>query len=173
MEKNSVTVRELTQKDTPLIADYWLTNNTDYLRGLGVDVAKLPSRKDFTAMLQSQLALPYNEKKSYALIWESDGKPIGHSNVNPILFGDHGYMHLHIWEPENRKKGFGVELIRLSLPYYFINLKLKKVYCEPYALNPAPNALLQKAGFTFIKKYVTTPGTITFLQAVKLWEITI
>ena len=105
MEKNSVTVRELTQKNIPLIADYWLTNDTDYLRGLGVDFAKFPSRKDFTAMLQSQLALPYNEKKSYALIWEADGKPIGHSNVNPILFGDHGYMHLHIWEPENRKKG--------------------------------------------------------------------
>jgi len=173
MEKNSVNVRELTRKDIPLIADYWLTSDAEYLCSLGVDSTKLPSNEQFTSMLQSQLKISYEEKKAYALIWEEDGKPIGHSNVNPIVYGDHAFMHLHIWEAGNRKKGFGEDLIKLSLPYYFTNLKLKKLYCEPYAHNPAPNNLLQKAGFTFVKEYVTTPGSITFEQPVKLWEITI
>lgn len=173
MEKNSVSVRELTRKDIPLIADYWLTSDALYLCSLGVDSTKLPSHEQFTSMLQSQLNVPYPEKKAYALIWEEDGKPIGHSNVNPIVYSDHAFMHLHIWEAVNRKKGFGEDLIKLSLPYYFTNLKLKKLYCEPYAHNPAPNNLLQKTGFTFVKEYVTTPGSITFEQPVKLWKITI
>ena len=173
MEKNSVTVRELAQKDIHLVADYWFNANDDYLKTLGADSIKLPSREEFTAMLQVQLQMPYPEKESYALIWENNGIPIGHSNVNPIQFGEHAFMHFHIWEDIYRRKGIGTQLIQLCMPYYFTNLGLKKLYSEPYALNPAPNALLQKAGFTLLKEYTTTPGSITFVQPVKLWEIAI
>ena len=173
MEKNLLTVRELTEKDIPLVADYWLNADAIYLTQLGVESTKLPSREQFTAMLHAQLALPYSEKKAYALIWEVNNKAIGHSNLNPIVYGDHAYMHLHIWCAHDRKKGYGLELIKRSLPRYFNNFQLKKIYCEPYALNPAPNNLLHKAGFTLIKEYITTPGSITFKQPVKLWEITI
>jgi len=166
-----LTVRELTFNDIESIANYWFNADEAYLKSLGVDIAKMPEREQFTAMLQSQVALPYDQKKGYVLTWEANGQPIGHSNVNPFTFGQDAYMHLHIWDPADRKKGYGVELIRLSLPYYFNNLKIKTLYCEPYALNPAPNRLLQKAGFTFVKEYVTTPGSITFEQPVKLWQL--
>jgi len=42
--------------------------------------------------------------------------------------------------------------------------------CEPYALNPAPNKILKKVGFTFIKIYETTPGWINFKQKVNQYE---
>src|SRR4051812_29081329 len=78
-----LTVKELDENNIPLIADYWFNATPEYLLGMGVDITKLPTREKFTAMLLAQLALPYPEKKAYALIWELDGKPIGHSNVNP------------------------------------------------------------------------------------------
>jgi RimJ/RimL family protein N-acetyltransferase len=59
----------------------------------------------------------------------------------------------------------------LTLPYYFENLKLKKLWCEPYALNIAPNKTLEKAGFHFIKEYTTVPSFICFEQPVKQWMI--
>ncbi|MUV02499.1 hypothetical protein GN157_02150 [Flavobacterium rakeshii] len=59
----------------------------------------------------------------------------------------------------------------MSTAAYFNNLKLKKLYCQPNAFNPSPNKTLEKAGFRFVKEYITTPGSITFEQAVKLWEI--
>ena len=80
-------------------------------------------------------------------------------------------MHLHIWKGMNRKKGTGVELINRSVTYFFENMKLKKLYCEPYALNPAPNKTLAKAGFHFLKRYTTTPGAMNFEQEVNLWEL--
>jgi hypothetical protein len=49
------------------------------------------------------------------------------------------------------------------------DIPLKKLFCEPYALNPAPNKTLEKIGFEFVKEYITTPGWINFEQPVKLW----
>lgn len=168
---NSLSVRELEEKDIPLLADYWFTATPEYLHNMGVDPTKLPDREQFKDMIKAQLALPYSEKKAYALIWEVDNNPIGHSNVNPLFHGDYAYMHLHIWTPEVRKQGFGLDLVKMSLPYYFSNLMLKTLYCEPYALNPAPNKLLEKAGFTFVKEHINTPGSITFEQLCNLWEM--
>lgn len=164
-------VREIEEKDIPLIADYWFKSEPEYLISMGVDLSKMPTKEQFASALKSQLSLPYREKKAYALIWEADGKSIGHSNVNPLNFGKEASMHIHIWEKENRRKGYGVTLIKLSLPLYFKNLQLDTIYCEPYALNPSPNRILEKISFTLIKEYITTPGAITFEQPVKRWEI--
>lgn len=171
MQNFNLNVREAQQKDIELIAQYWFTSGHKYLESLGVDISKMPHEKEFKQMLDVQIALPYNEKKAYALIWEADGKPIGHTNVNPVLYGREADMHIHIWSENNRKKGYGLKLIQMSLPYYFNNLHLKRIVCEPYALNPSPNKTLEKAGFTFVKEYITTPGAITFEQPVKQWEI--
>lgn len=171
MANSNLSVRELEHKDIRMIADYWFTATPEYLNNMGVDIAKMPSHEDFTAMLATQLTLPYNEKRAYAVIWEVNDKPIGHSNLNPVEYGGHGYMHLHIWKPEDRKSGYGTELIKLTLPYFFNNMQLKKIYCQPYALNGAPNKTLYKVGFKFVKEYITTPGAITFEQPVNLWEI--
>ena len=53
----------------------------------------------------------------------------------------------------------------------FDNLLLKKLYCEPYALNPAPNKTVEKIGFTFIKEHISVPGSLNFEQLTKLWEL--
>ena len=171
MPSESLNVRELQQSDIPLIIDYWLNSDSDYLNNMGADISKVPDRVQWTQMLQEQLHQDYTDKKSYCLIWEVDGKPIGHSNVNKIVFGQEAYMHLHIWYDEFRNKGLGVQFVNIGLPWFYKNLQLEQIYCEPYALNPAPNKTLEKAGFKLVKEYITTPGWINFEQPVKLWEI--
>ncbi len=164
-------VREIMQSDIALIVNYWMTSSTDHLIGMGVDLKKMPPAEQLTFMLSEQINQSYEEKKSYCIIWLYNGIPIGHCNINKIVFGSHAYMHLHIWNGMNRKKGTGVELIKRSVTYFFENMKLKKLYCEPYALNPAPNKTLAKAGFHFLKRYTTTPGAMNFEQEVNLWEL--
>src|SRR5687768_9356141 len=149
---NLLSVRELEAKDISHIISYWFTATAEQLHAMGADIEKLPRPEQFENNLLTQLALPYNDKKAYALIWEADGEAIGHCNVNPLFYNDYAYMHLHIWNTQTRKHGFGSELVKMSLPYYFDNLKLQKLYSEPYALNPAPNRVLEKAGFTFVKE---------------------
>ncbi|MNH30184.1 hypothetical protein D3C79_904650 [compost metagenome] len=139
---------------------------------MGVELSKLPTKEQWRGMLSEQLSQSYEEKKAYCVIWQIDGKPVGHSNVNKIIFGEEAFMHLHLWNNHDRKHGAGVELVKKSLPYFFKNLKLKTLYCEPYALNLAPNKTLSKVGFRFINEYITTPGFLNFEQPVNRWELT-
>ncbi len=164
-------VREITSAEIPFLAAYWFESEPDFLTSLGVDLNKMPKRNDFEAMLLAQISADYAEKKSYAIIWLMDEKPVGHCNVGDIVYGDHAFMHLHLWQTDARKSGFGSSFVKLSIPYFFENLKLKTLYCEPFALNPAPNRTLEKLGFTLEKEYTTAPGSISFEQPVKRWRL--
>lgn len=164
-------VREIQESDIPHLINYWLTATDEYLLSLGADPAKMPSREEWIAMLTEQIKTGYADKKAYAIIWLLDGRPVGHSNVNKIIFGQEAYMHLHLWDPSLRKTGYGLQFVKMGIPYFFKNLQLKKLYCEPYALNPAPNKTLPKAGFRFVRSYITVPGYLNFKQEVNLWEM--
>lgn len=168
----NIKVREIELKDIDLIADYWLKSDSDFLVSMGVDLNNLPTRSDLNKMLTDQINTSITGKKSFALIWELDEKQIGHSNVNGIEYGKQATMHLHLWKSDNRKKGIGTELVKKSLPFYFERLEIKKLICEPYTLNPAPNKTLEKVGFEFVKKYKTIPGPLNFEQEVNRWELT-
>ena len=166
-----ISVREIQSGDIEFISQYWLNAADAFLIGMGVDLAKMPSQEQWHHLLSTQLSQSYPEKQSYCTIWELDGHAVGHCNVNKIVFGDHGYMHLHLWQADARQRGIGTSLVKMSLPYFFENLQLKKVYCEPFALNPAPNKTLEKVGFQFIKSMVTIPGFLNFKQEVNVWEL--
>ena len=123
-------------------------------------------------MLSEQIEQPYAQKKAYCIIWLLDGAPVGHSNINQITFGEQAYMHLHLWKNDSRQRGLGTEFVRLTLPFFFENFRLKRLFCEPYALNPAPNRTLEKVGFQFVETYMAAEGTITFKQPVNKWSLT-
>src|SRR5882672_5013550 len=168
----NLSVRELEASDIDLIAQYWMNAEASFLRSIGVDISKLPTKESFTQNLTTQLNETLEKKKSYCIVWLLDGTPIGHCNTNPTIFGEYAYMHLHIWNIDSRKKGMGEKLLLLTLPFFFEKLKLKNIYAEPYALNTAPNKILNKVGFEYLRQYTTTPGALNFQQTVKRWQMT-
>ena len=167
-----LSVREIEERDIPSIVSYWIDSSPEHLTEMGVDLGKVPSAEELAANLKKRLGQSYEEKQSYCMIWEVDGQVIGHNNVGEIKYGDEALMHLHIWKAEDRRRGLGMSLIKLSLPYFFKNLKLKNLFCEPYALNHAPNKTIEKIGFEFVKEYETIPGSLNCLQPVKRWVLT-
>jgi len=171
MPQDNLSVRELQKVDIDHIVQYWLTSDKDFLVSMGVDLNKLPTPNELTQMLSNQLNTPIEKRNAYCIIWLIDNKPIGHCNTNPTVFGEEATMHLHIWNTQARGKGFGITFLKKTLPYLFENLHLKKLYSQPYALNPAPNKILEKVGFEFIREYLTIPGSLNFEQPVKLWEL--
>jgi len=76
-------------------------------------------------------------------------------------------------EKNNRKQGLGEQLVKKSLPFYFNNLNLKTLICQPLATNQAPNKTLEKVGFKFVKKHTTIPGLLNYLQEVNMWQLTL
>lgn len=171
MNEPILSVREIEQNDIEPITNYWLHSSEGHMKGMGVDLKKLPTAGEWNNMLSEQLRQPIAQKKSYAIIWLVNGIPIGHCNINKIDFGNEAYMHLHIWKTDIRQKGLGIKLVKLTLPYFFEKLNLKNLYCEPYVMNPAPNKTLEKVGFVFVKRHLTIPGYINFEQEVNLWVL--
>ncbi len=166
-----LSVREIKEEDFDLIADYWLYSGAEFMKGRGVDVSKIPSREEWHKMLGEQVEQPYIKKQSYCLVWLLNDTPVGHSNINKIIFGDLAYMHLHLWNSINRRRSYGTEFVKLCLPVFFKNMQLNTIYSEPAAFNEGPNKTLEKAGFQFIKKYSCIPGWLNFEQEVNLWKI--
>jgi len=163
--------REMTPTDAEQVVDYFSNADEAYLQGMGADKSKLPVREEWIAAIQAELNKSFKEKKLYYVIWEVDGKAIGHSNINHITFGQEAFMHLHIWEMQNRRFGNGLELVKQSIPKYFELFQLQKLRCEPFAGNAAPVRLLEQVGFEFVEIYETTPSIICFPQEVRRFEM--
>jgi RimJ/RimL family protein N-acetyltransferase len=169
--KDKLTVRPIEEKDIPLVVDYWHKNDEAFLEFIGVDVALLPGEDNMAKRLKEQIATPINEKKSYAMVGDLNGVAIGHCNLNPIKV-NHAFIHLHIWDIDNRRQGFGSKLVNESIKHFFDELPMiEELYAEPHALNIAPNRTLHRIGFHKEKHYITTPGDINFEQEVFLWSI--
>ena len=166
-----LTVREIQLNDIEKIVDYFVLADTEFLLGMGADKSKLPKREDWIKNLESEFQKPDTAKEFYYIIWLLDDLEVGHSNINTIEFGKSATMHLHLWNNDKRKSGLGLDFLRLTIPYYFKNFKLKKLICEPYSKNVAPNRVLVKLGFELVRTYETKPGLINFHQIVNRYEL--
>jgi RimJ/RimL family protein N-acetyltransferase len=166
-----ISVREMVLTDIEMIVDYFVNADSNFLKGMGADIDKLPEKQEWINKLELEYKKPFNKKEFYYIIWMVNNIPIGHSNVNNIKYGQSATMHIHLWTDIYRKHGLGFGFLKLTIPYYIENLNLKKIVCEPYSRNVAPNKLLMKAGFAFIKEYETIPGWINFIQLVKRYEL--
>lgn len=171
LNNSEIRVREMESSDIENIGNYWMSASPDFLLSLGAEKKRMPSLNEWREMLQKQLNSDYKTKKSFAVIAMNEGQTIGHCNVNEIEFGKQAKMHLHIWEERNRRKGLGSAMIQKAIPFFFKYLDLEELFCEPYAKNEAPNKTLDNLGFSFIKKYRTIPGSLSFEQEVNQWKI--
>ena len=168
---NNLSVREMTVDDINFIIDYFYNASEEFIQGMGAIKSKLPERNTWYNLILSEVEKDYHLKNNYYTIWEIDNKPVGHCNVNQIVYKNKGFMHLHLWKNPNRQKGLGQNFVRKSLPFFFKNLQLENLFCEPYAHNPAPNKTLLKVGFKFVKMYEATPGKINFHQEVNQYVL--
>jgi RimJ/RimL family protein N-acetyltransferase len=163
--------RLMESAEVDIIIDYFHRATPEFLNTLGVDPAKLPDPGRWRTHHQQEFSLPLEKRKSLLVLWLAGSEPIGFSTADKIKLGDEAHMHLHITRPEKRSAGAGAELVKQTARIYFDTLKIRRLFCEPYALNTAPNRTLQRAGFTYIKTYETIPGPLNFHQAVTRWRL--
>jgi RimJ/RimL family protein N-acetyltransferase len=163
--------RPMQLAETDLIIDYFHSASPEFLNTLGVDPSRLPPRTQWQARFEHLFALPIEERNFFAIVWEIDGRAAGWSSVDKVVFGQEAYMHLHILDPERRRAGNGTFFVRESAKIYFDTLRISRLYCEPHALNVAPNRTLQAAGFKYVKTHMTVPGPLNFHQPVTRWVL--
>jgi len=164
-------VRDMSVDETSLVIDYFHTATPEYLEMLGVDPTRLPPRAAWSARLRELFETPIAERWGYYLTWLVDDRAIGFSSCDRIVFGERANMHLHVSAADQRSRGIGARCVRLSIEIYFRELQLKRLFCEPNALNIGPNRTLQSAGFRYVKTHMTVPGALNYHQPVTQWVI--
>jgi RimJ/RimL family protein N-acetyltransferase len=163
--------RPMQLSEAHVIIDYFHSASPEFLNSLGVDPLRLPDRMQWHATFERLFALPIEKRNFFAILWELEGKPAGWSSADKIVFGEEAYMHLHVIDPARRRKGNGTFFVRESAKIYFDTLRVSRLFCEPYALNVAPNRTLQAAGFKYVKTHETVPGPLNFHQPVTRWVL--
>ena len=153
--------------------DYFHNLSDEMMLRMGVDRARLPSRAEWFdhAWRDHHVSERDPLRDRFFLAWIVDGELVGHSSINQIRWGDRACAHLHLWRSDLRKAGAGTELFRQSISTYFTRFDLQRVIVEPYAENPAPNRVLEKLGFRFVRKYRCVPGPVNFEQDVNRYEV--
>lgn len=162
-------VREMKLSEVHLVIDYFCKSTPEYLDGMGVDPSRLLPREAWHTKLQAEFALPLRQRQWFAVIWLLNSNPVGYSSCDRLEFGEQAFMHLHVMVPELRRQGIGTECVGNSVAIYFENFRLKRLFCQPYALNVPAHRTLQKAGFKYVKTYLTVPGPINYHQPVTQW----
>lgn len=165
-----LTVREIHPNEIEKIVNYFVNADAEFLKGMGADKSKFPKKTEWIEKLKSEFKKSYAKKEFYYIIWLLDNQAIGHSNINNIAFGKSAIMHLHLWNNDTRKRGLGLDFLKMTIPYYFKNFDLEKLICQPSSKNIAPNKVLKNAGFELVRTYDTTPGWINFHQTVHRYE---
>jgi RimJ/RimL family protein N-acetyltransferase len=164
-------VRPMRLDEVDFRIDYFHGASDEYLRKLGVDRALLPGREAWRAYYTEDFARPLAERETYNLAWELDGRLVGFSSTDHIEFGEQAFMHLHIVEAPDRRRGLGTEFVRRSVDEYFRALELRRLFCQPNAYNVAPNRTLQRAGFRYVLSAEMQPSTINQVQPITRWVV--
>jgi len=151
---------------------YFHEATNEHLDRLGVDRSRLPTPHAWRASFAENLARPLDERSEYGVVWELDRAFAGFSTADQICFGDEAHMHLHIVDSEQRGLGLGSQFVRLTATHLCEVLRLNRLYCEPNALNVAPNRTLQKAGFSYVRSRNCRPTPINTCQITTIWLYT-
>lgn len=151
--------------------DYFINADESFLRGMGIDRTKFQERQAWLDRILKDQQNPDDKKVRFYLAWIYEGRHVGHSSVNSINIGEHAVIHLHLYEPELRRNGVGAQFFKMSVDFVLQHFNLKKLICEPFSENPAPNRVMNKLGFKLVKSYKTTPTPISFEQIVNRYEI--
>jgi len=159
------------RRDYERMIDYFLTADDSFLRGMGADPKKMPQRETWLESAMIDHERVEGEKDRSYLAWVCDGTPVGHSSINQIKVGEEAFIHLHLWVGGLRKAGLGTQFFAASASEFMRAFRLKRLYSEPFADNPAPNRVLLKSGFRFVRRYRTIPGPINFEQDVNQYVL--
>jgi len=157
--------------DCKLMIDYFHRASDEALRVMRVDRRLVPAPGVWLRQLLSDLDRALTERTAYYLSWWLDGRPVGHSNVNRLVYGSDAFVHLHLWDTDLRNRGLGGQFFARSVAHYLEVLRLQRIVCEPCADNPHANRVLARAGFLWVRRERTIPGPLCVPQDVNRWEL--
>jgi len=168
---SGLSVRPLRLDEVGVRIDYFHDASDEHLRLMGVQRERLMSREAWREFYEEDFARPVRDRANYLVGWKQDGELVGMAIADQFTFGEQGFMHLHILNPDRRHSGLGTEFVKLTAAHLFSVLQLKRLYCQPNAFNVAPNRTLQRAGFRYEFTKELAPRPTDVPQPLTRWVL--
>ncbi len=170
----AVTVRDLDEADIPAVMDYWFRSPPAFLESMGVDLARMPQEGPFEESLRKRIreAAAADVSKLNTLAILLDGRPVGMHTINPLVEGDHGIFHAHLWSAESRGRGIALRSYPLACRLFLRRFDLMRILFKTPARNTGAIRVKEKLGIRFVGDELVDFGVIRAGTPAKVFELT-
>jgi len=150
-------LRDVEERDVPAIVSYWHDSPPEYLRSIGLDVGRLPSREEMAKRLRA-MATSGGLARRATLVCESGGRPVGVGTLRTGMEKKQGYAHTHILDDALRGRGLGHLLLVPVFGAWFRSFPVDEIIAQVVPENARVNRALQKSGLVPTKVELENPG---------------
>lgn len=174
VDPRSVSVRDLSESDIPIVLDYWFRSPPGFIEALGADPTRLPAEAQFGDTLRQRVraneAVVPSKLSSLAIL--HDGQFVGFHNLNPLTEGDSGVFHAHIARPEFRGRGIALVSYSLACRVFMQRFDLQRILFKTPAQNAGAIRVKERLGIRYIGEEIVDFGIIRPGTLAKVYELT-
>lgn len=169
-----VAVRNLTLIDVQQVLDYWYGSPSEYIEGMGVDLAKMLPRAEFEKILINKCRESESSAKPNinALIVEYSEKAVGFHTINPVHEGDFGVFHAHLWAEDMRGRGIGIQTYPKACRVFFERFNLRRILFKTPVQNVGALRVKEKLGIPCVGEEVIDFGVYKAGTRSRVYELT-
>lgn len=169
-----VSVRDLSEEDVDQITEYWFHSPPGYIEAMGIDPKKLLPEPEFAKYLIEKCTANRRlaTSKLNTLTITYKGKAIGSHTIDPVIEGDHGVFHAHIWSPELRGKGIALITYPRACEIFMERFDLKRILFKTPIQNIGAIRVKEKLGIRCIGEETVGFGILWDDTLAKVFELT-
>jgi RimJ/RimL family protein N-acetyltransferase len=169
-----ISVRDFCEDDVGGLVEYWYHSPPGFIETMGIDFQKLLPEQEFQKSVIDEcrtnrlLAV----SKSHLLTITYNEAVIGNHAIAPLIEGDHGVFHAHIWNPEMRGKGTARVTYPRACLIFMDRFNLKRILFKTPIQNIAAIRAKEKLGIRCIGEEIIDFGIIKDGTRAKVFEVT-
>lgn len=174
VDPQSISVRDLSEADIPLVLDYWFRSPPGFIESLGADLGKFPAEAQFAESLRQRVRANEGRKDSKlsSLAILHDGRFIGFHNLNELQEGDSGVFHAHISHPDFRRRGVAECSYPQACRVFLQRFNLKRILFKTPLQNAGAIRVKEKLGIRYVGEEVVDFGVMRAGTVAKVYELT-
>ena len=126
--------------------------------------------KSFREKCAANKALPHSKANGLVIVYQNQA--IGIHSLNPLIEGDYGIFHAHIWKPEMRRRGLGKYTYPKACEIFMKRFDLKRILFKTPCQNTGAIRVKEKLGIRCIGEEVIGFSIIKDDTLAKVFELT-
>ncbi len=169
-QEMEIVIRDLEESDVPALVEYWHASSPEYLRSIGVDLAKLTTREETQRRFLASLEAAGRRSRVTLVVAAAGGEPLAYSNADLGADGA-GTVHAHVLDPALRRVGFASAVFLSVLRVFCTHFGIEKLVFQTSPENEAINRLVQRFGFAPRRVHLEQPDGMARPGLFNLYEV--